>query len=217
MSDRVEKNSLVLGDGCSLIQPLMTGILISWVYNLIMGPYKPLRTWVDEFPIPYYMEMSWELIDSTRSHTWEVLDLGSLVSEREQFGAMSKPRFQSAHLGIDVLNPYRLLHGHLNMIQNYDINIYHRIQHLSWHNNLQASWQLSIIGFITLPEDFQNLIRGVRNHPLWTMDFLVFLLMGSPRKSGETHRETSCFVGCNKGALQWLRTVSMFPSFSSTK
>ena len=29
---------------------------------LIMGPYKPLRNWVDEF-IPYYMEMSWELID----------------------------------------------------------------------------------------------------------------------------------------------------------
>ena len=29
---------------------------------LIMGPYQPLRTWV-EFPIPYYMEMSWELID----------------------------------------------------------------------------------------------------------------------------------------------------------
>ena len=27
-----------------------------------MGPYKPLRTWVDEF-IPYYMETSWELID----------------------------------------------------------------------------------------------------------------------------------------------------------
>ena len=27
-----------------------------------MGPYKPLRNWVDEF-IPYYMEMSWELID----------------------------------------------------------------------------------------------------------------------------------------------------------
>ena len=26
-----------------------------------MGPYKPLRNWVDEFPIPYYMEMSWEL------------------------------------------------------------------------------------------------------------------------------------------------------------
>ena len=23
---------------------------------LIMGPYKPLRTWVDEF-IPYYMEI----------------------------------------------------------------------------------------------------------------------------------------------------------------
>ncbi len=30
---------------------------------LIMGPYKPLRTWVDDFPIPYYMEISWELID----------------------------------------------------------------------------------------------------------------------------------------------------------
>ena len=29
---------------------------------LIMGIYKPLRTWV-EFPIPYYIEMSWELID----------------------------------------------------------------------------------------------------------------------------------------------------------
>ena len=29
---------------------------------LIMGPYKPLLTWVDEF-IPYYMEISWELID----------------------------------------------------------------------------------------------------------------------------------------------------------
>ena len=27
-----------------------------------MGPYKPLRNWVDEF-IPYYMEMSWEWID----------------------------------------------------------------------------------------------------------------------------------------------------------
>ena len=35
--------------GDKLIQPLMTGILI-------MGPYKPLRTWVDEF-IPYYMEI----------------------------------------------------------------------------------------------------------------------------------------------------------------
>ena len=37
--------SLGMGD----LQPLMTGILI-------MGPYKPLRTWVD-FPIPYYMEI----------------------------------------------------------------------------------------------------------------------------------------------------------------
>ena len=25
-----------------------------------MGPYKPLRNWV-EFPIPYYMEIKWEL------------------------------------------------------------------------------------------------------------------------------------------------------------
>ena len=38
---------LILGMGD--LQPLMTGILI-------MGPYKPLRTWVDEF-IPYYMEI----------------------------------------------------------------------------------------------------------------------------------------------------------------
>ena len=37
-----------IGDG-QLIPPLMTGILI-------MGPYKPLRNWVDEF-IPYYMEL----------------------------------------------------------------------------------------------------------------------------------------------------------------
>ena len=29
---------------------------------LILGPYKPLRNWVDEF-IPYYMEIPWELID----------------------------------------------------------------------------------------------------------------------------------------------------------
>ena len=33
----------------------MTGILISWVF---INPYY----WADEF-IPYYMEMSWELID----------------------------------------------------------------------------------------------------------------------------------------------------------
>ena len=38
---------LVLGMGD--LPPLMTGILI-------MGSYKPLRTWVDEF-IPYYMEI----------------------------------------------------------------------------------------------------------------------------------------------------------------
>ena len=38
---------LVLGMGD--LQPLMTGILISWVY-------KPLQNWVDEF-IPYYMEI----------------------------------------------------------------------------------------------------------------------------------------------------------------
>ena len=38
--------SLGMGDRAP---PLMTGILI-------MGPYKPLRTWVDEF-IPHYMEI----------------------------------------------------------------------------------------------------------------------------------------------------------------
>ena len=36
---------------------------------LIMGPYKPLRNWVDEF-IPYYMEMSWELIDPIAHMFW---------------------------------------------------------------------------------------------------------------------------------------------------
>ena len=45
------KSRVLLG----MIIPPLVGILI-------MGPYKPLRTWVDEF-IPYYMEMSWELID----------------------------------------------------------------------------------------------------------------------------------------------------------
>ena len=42
-----------------------------------MGPYKPLRTWVD-FPIPYYMEMSWELIDPSSPKspsTFKVADL----------------------------------------------------------------------------------------------------------------------------------------------
>ena len=34
--------SLGMGD----LQPLMTGILI-------MGPYKPLRTWVDDHPLLY--------------------------------------------------------------------------------------------------------------------------------------------------------------------
>ena len=36
---------------------------------LIMGPYKPLRTWVDEF-IPYYMEIIWSnYSDLTRPHS----------------------------------------------------------------------------------------------------------------------------------------------------
>ena len=48
------RRGLKLGMG-DRAPPLMTGILI-------MGPYKPLRNWVDEF-IPYYMEMSWELIN----------------------------------------------------------------------------------------------------------------------------------------------------------
>ena len=64
------QQQLCHGQGCRVfwgmgkIPPLMTGILI---YN---GPYKPLRTWV-EFPIPYYMEMSWELIDPATC--WEVV------------------------------------------------------------------------------------------------------------------------------------------------
>ena len=42
-------NSTSWSLGMGNLQPLMTGILI-------MGPYKPLQTWVDEF-IPYYMEI----------------------------------------------------------------------------------------------------------------------------------------------------------------
>ena len=45
--------------GAKLIPPL--------IGNLIMGPYKPLRTWVDEF-IPYYMEISWHFY-STKYHS----------------------------------------------------------------------------------------------------------------------------------------------------
>ena len=47
------KSRDIFGDGC--FPTFNDGILI-------MGPYKPLRNWVDEF-IPYYMEISWELID----------------------------------------------------------------------------------------------------------------------------------------------------------
>ena len=37
----------------------MLGMVISPLIGIVlMGPYKPLRTWVDEF-IPYYMEISW--------------------------------------------------------------------------------------------------------------------------------------------------------------
>ena len=46
MSDRVEKNSLVLGDG-KLIQPLMTGILISWV------PINPYEIGLMTRPSPF--------------------------------------------------------------------------------------------------------------------------------------------------------------------
>ena len=42
--------------GCSLIPPLMTESLFHGAL------FSPLRTWVAEF-IPYYMEMSWELIN----------------------------------------------------------------------------------------------------------------------------------------------------------
>ncbi len=56
ISDLGEMVTWCHGQGCrgpigddKLIPPLMTGILI-------MGLYKPLRIWVDEF-IPYYMEI----------------------------------------------------------------------------------------------------------------------------------------------------------------
>ena len=38
------------GDKLIDLPPLMTGLLI-------MSIYKPLRTWADDFPIPYYMEI----------------------------------------------------------------------------------------------------------------------------------------------------------------
>ena len=57
---------------CAMVKP----VAFHWGWEtsnlqlgiLLMGPYKPLRNWVDEF-IPYYMEMTWEFrLDSTRSH-----------------------------------------------------------------------------------------------------------------------------------------------------
>ena len=56
-----------------------------------MGPYKPLRTWVDEFPIPYYMESSWEF-RSTQNGT-------SHLSITELFGV------QKFQLSVTVLCP----------------------------------------------------------------------------------------------------------------
>ena len=45
-----------------------------------MGPYKPLRTWVDEF-IPYYMEISWEFRpDRTNGLGIKWLSLGVITS-----------------------------------------------------------------------------------------------------------------------------------------
>ena len=49
---------------------------------LIMGPYKPLRTWVDEF-IPYYMEMSWSFF-STRSHIYRCFSWWIVSSETQK-------------------------------------------------------------------------------------------------------------------------------------
>ena len=52
----------------TLLKWMIWGYHVFWKYPyfgnpyIIMGPYKLLRNWVDEF-IPYYMEMSWELID----------------------------------------------------------------------------------------------------------------------------------------------------------
>ena len=48
---------------------------------LIMGPYKPLRTWVDEF-IPYYMEISWEFRLDPIAH----MDFESLKVRADQWG-----------------------------------------------------------------------------------------------------------------------------------
>ena len=63
--------------------------------------YKPLRNWVDEF-IPYYMEMSWELIDpgtyakATHTHTQilnifatHLISMGSSVNPESGIRGMS--------------------------------------------------------------------------------------------------------------------------------
>ena len=54
---------------------LVLGLVIQpFVGNPYNGAYKPLRNWVDEF-IPYYMEMSWELIDPiARTYGCLILD-----------------------------------------------------------------------------------------------------------------------------------------------
>ena len=61
---------------------------------LIMGPYKPLRTWVDEF-IHYYMEISWELIDPS-THIFVV-------------GFEDHQEFQVPKM--EVLKPYKAIFG----------------------------------------------------------------------------------------------------------
>ena len=63
---------LVLG---IVIQPLV-GILI-------LGPYKPLRTWVDDHPLLYGKNGSW----STRSHKWWFISWASKGTEGTQVPA----------------------------------------------------------------------------------------------------------------------------------
>ena len=45
-----------------------------------MGPYKPLRNWVD-FPIPYYMEIAWEFRLDPATHRTSNSSLAGLIGD----------------------------------------------------------------------------------------------------------------------------------------
>ena len=87
-----------------------------------MGPYKPLRTWVDEF-IPYYMEISWKFRPDRTYKT--ILDLMMLGKSPQPPGEQREPKPTS-----DI--PF-ILHGCLIGIL---ITVYYN-SHITWqkHNS----------------------------------------------------------------------------------